>query len=82
MLAEILTFPNRKHNFREILNKLTDEADARLSNILYIISKLHNIRIQQETGLYGLEERYEKRMNELKEEYNRLKEENNVSTRT
>lgn len=71
-IADILSYPSKKHNFREVLNELTALGNPEYSNLLYIISKLHTIRIQQETGMYGLAERYEKRMKELKNEYNRL----------
>lgn len=73
-IADILSYPFKKHNFREVLNELTALGNPEYSNLLYIVSKLHTIRIQQETGEYGLSERYEKRMKELKNEYNRLKE--------
>lgn len=74
MIADILSYPNKakRTNFREIVNALTEIADVKYNNLLYIITKLHNIRIQQETGMYGLDERYEKRIKELKDEYNRI----------
>lgn len=74
MIADILSYPNKvkRTNFREIVNALTEIADVKYNNLLYIITKLHNIRIQQETGMYALEERYEKRIKELKEEYDRI----------
>lgn len=74
MIADILSYPNKakRTNFREIVNALTEIADVKYNNLLYIVTKLHNIRIQQETGEYELEQRYKKRINDLKEEYNRL----------
>lgn len=73
-IADILSYPNKakRTNFREVVNALTEIADVKYNNLLYIITKLHNIRIQQETGMYSLEERYEKRIKELKDEYNRI----------
>lgn len=74
MIADILSYPNKakRTNFREIVNALTEIADVKYNNLLYITTKLHNIRIQQETGMYALDERYEKRIKELKDEYNRI----------
>lgn len=77
-IADILSYPSKKHNFREVLNELTTLGNPEYSNLLYIVSKLHTIRIQQETGEYELEQRYKKRMNDLKEEYHRLKENGNL----
>lgn len=74
MIADILSYPNKakRTNFRDIVNTLTEIADVKYNNLLYIITHLHNIRIQQETGEYELEQRYKKRIKELKEEYNRI----------
>lgn len=72
MVSEIISYPSKQKDFKPIITLISDSKDKRYDGILYVLYKLDNLRIRQETDEYGVRDRKEARMKQLINEYNKL----------